>query len=453
MRVRARRDVGSTIFLLLTLESVFGGFYVIVTRSVTPIFLVAYGYTLRNLLILNALAGLLSLAVAFSIYKLGGLGRVKWRLVLALGFERIAWFLIPWSIFGGPLVAAINYAVAIAATIPSNVLMYTVMFTSFRDYSFRKIMAYRTIGGSVASVIGQLTVVSVLATGVGIGKYVSLYVLAFMVSIASLVLVSLAPISDGRVSAFVKGSKEAPEEIEVMAGNTYLLLVILLSATNLLSISWVPWLMNYLKAPDYLVATLGLTQTVVGIAFSTFWARRSLRQYRYAIVLLGFVPIMVALIRNPIIHVGIAALYGFSMVGANLYASIVFAKSVERLGVIRASTLLSSANALAMVLSGLLGYSLALMPQVVFMASAALCVGGLVLALVAIPELAIVPPYYVRLYSRTLYNSSVASYNFLIFTMSETAKAALRVTALIVAVILLFVVYRTLYYVILLTGG
>ncbi len=451
--VRVRRDVGSTIFLLLTLESIFGGFYVVVTRSVTPIFLVAYGYVLRNLLLLNVLAGLLSLAVAFSIYKLGGLGKVKWRLVLALGFERVAWFLIPWSIFGGPLTTALNYAVAIAATIPSNVLMYAVMFTSFEEYSFRRIMAYRTIGGSVASVVGQLTVVSVLATGTGLSKYVSLYILAFIVSMASLVLVSLAPISDSKFSALRKGKEGAPEEIEVMAGNTYLLLVILLSATNLISISWVPWLMRYLNAPDYLVATLGLTQTIVGIVFSTFWARRSLRQYRYAIMMLSFVPLLIALIRYPLAHIGIAALYSFSMVGANLYASIVFAKSVERLGVIKASTLLSSANALAMTLSGLLGYVLAPIPQIVFVAAASLCVGGLILALVAIPELAIVPPYYVRLYSRTLYNSSVASYNFLIFTMSETAKAALRITALVIAVILLFVVYRTLYYIIVLTGG
>ena len=78
---------------------------------------------------------------------------------------------------------------------------------------------------------------------------------------------------------------------------------------------------------------------------------------------------------------------------------------------------------------------------------------GLAVALITIPELAIVPPSYTRLYSRILYQSSITSYTFILFTMEETARTALRFTILVLALIVLFIIYRTLYYIIVLTSG
>ena len=67
MRQRIRERKGKAeewAFLLFVLEAVSGGFYVIISRGITPIFLVASGYMLRDLLLLNVFAGLLSLFVA-----------------------------------------------------------------------------------------------------------------------------------------------------------------------------------------------------------------------------------------------------------------------------------------------------------------------------------------------------------------------------------------------------
>ena len=58
-------------FWIMVFEAFFGEFYFIITRSLTPIFLVNIGYSLGDLLLLNAFAGLLSLLIApgFKEYK------------------------------------------------------------------------------------------------------------------------------------------------------------------------------------------------------------------------------------------------------------------------------------------------------------------------------------------------------------------------------------------------
>ncbi len=439
---------GRVISLLLVLEAVFGGFYVTVSRSITPIFLVASGFSLRDLLLLNSYAGLLSLGIALALYHYGKPRRVKSRLILALLVERIFWFIIPWSM--GRLELTITvYGLAIASTIPSNVFMYTVLFTCFDEKGYRRLIAYRTMAGAIASILAQIVVVSTLAVGTGLGKYMVLYTIAFSVGLVSPLLVALAPIH----RVLLEAKRRGPEEAEIQASNIFLLLVLLLASTNLLGISWIPRLMHDLGAPDYLAASIGFVQTISNIFASLFWAHRSARSYRYAILVLSSIPILVYMTPIPYMHLGIAVMYSFSMIGANFYASIGFANLVKQLGVTRASILLSSANALALTLGGIVGYVLAYSPVLVFLASSIFSLTGLVIALVTLPELAIVPPNYTRLYARMLYTSSITSYNFIMFTVSETAKTVLRFTGLVVGIIILYIIYRTLYYVVVLTGG
>ena len=435
-------------FLLLVLEAIFGGFYVTVSRSITPIFLVASGFILRELLILNVFAGLLSLGVALVLYYYGKLRSVKARLVLALLVERIFWFLIPWFIDNRLLVTLI-YASAIASTIPSNVFMYTVFFTCFEEQRYRRLVAYRTMAGAIASIVAQIVVVSTLAVGEGLWKYIVLYIIAFSIGSVSPMLIVLAPIH----RVVFEAIRRSEEEAEIEASNIYLLLVFLLASTNLLGVSWIPRLMKDLGAPDYLAASIGFVQTLTNIFASVFWSHRNVPSYRYAILLLSSTPLMVYFTTIPYMHLGIAVIYSFSLIGANFYASIGFANLVKKLGVARASVLLSSANALAMVIGGIVGYLLVFSPVLVFMAASIFSLMGLVIALIALPELAIVPPNYTRLYARMLYTSSITSYNFIMFAVSETAKTVLRFTGLVVGVVILYIIYRTLYYIVVLTGG
>ncbi len=438
-------------FLLFVLEAVSGGFYVIISRGITPIFLVASGYMLRDLLLLNVFAGLLSLLVALLLYRSmayrAAQRNVKARILVSMIVERFLWFMIPWGVGGDYLI--ILYALALASTIPTGVYLNIAFFTSFNEQRYRKLIAYRTMASSIASIIGQIIMITILAVGEPPWKYITLYTIAFSVGLISVAIVSLIPLR--RIELKIAGKAE--EEAEIHAGNIYLLLVALLASANLLSISWVPRIMRDLGAPDYFAATIGFIQTITNIFASMFWVRRRITSYRYAIILLASVPILVFLTPIPIGHLGIAVLYSFAFVGTNFYAGITYASIVKRLGAPKASVLLSSAGALAIVLAGIIGYLLVFSTLLVFLAASVFSLIGLSIALIALPELAIIPPSYTRFYSRVLYQSSITSYNFILFTVSETAKATLKFTILIGGVIILFIIYRTLYYLVVLTGG
>ena len=451
-RIRERKSKASEwAFLLFVLEAFSGGFYVIISRGVTPIFLVASGYVLRDLLLLNVFAGLLSLLVALFLYRSMAYRvarrNIKARIIAAMLIERVFWFTIPWGVGGDYLV--VLYALALASTIPTGVYLNIAFFTFFDEQRYRRLIAYRTMASSIASIVGQVIMITILAVGEPPWKYITLYTIAFSVGLISIALVSLAPLQ--RIELRIVERVE--EEAEIHAGNIYLLLVALLASANLLSISWIPRLMRDLGAPDYFAASIGFIQTITNIFASMFWVRKRITSYRYAIILLATIPVLVSITPLPLAHLGIAVLYSFAFVGTNFYAGITYASIVKRLGAPKASILLSSASALAIVLAGLVGYLLVFSTLLVFLAASVFSLIGLTIALTALPELAILPPSYTRLYSRVLYQSSITSYHFVLFTVSETARATLKFTILVVGVIILFIIYRTLYYLVILTGG
>ncbi|MCD6488916.1 MAG: hypothetical protein J7K21_06825 [Desulfurococcales archaeon] len=443
-----KRQVSPTLQLAFVLEALFAGFYVVVTRSLTPIFLVASGYTLSDILAINVVAGLLSIIVAMILYKTVSFTSIKYRLLLAHVVERILWYLIPSGI-GSKALMALIYSLAVASTIPTSVFINLTFFTHLDPKQYRILVGRRAAVASTTSVIGQLVMVSVLAVGTGISKYLLLYTVAFISGILASIVVALAPIKTRLSLPSIKREEEA----EIKAGNIYLLLIIILAATNLLSIAWVPRVMRDLGAPDYLAAAIGFVQTITSIVASLFWIRRDLHHHRYAIALLSFIPLLIMFTPNPLLHLGIAVIYSFALVGTNLYASITYSTIVKTLGAPKSSIMLSTAGATATIIGSGLGYMLSFSPFLVFTLASILSIIGLIIALTTIPELAIIPSRYTRLYSRILYQSSITSYNFIVFTVSETARTTLKLVVLVLALIILFIIYRTLYYLIQLTGG
>jgi len=145
------------------------------------------------------------------------------------------------------------------------------------------------MAGAVARILAQIVVASSLAVGTGLSKYTVLYTIAFSVGLTSPLLVTLALIH--RVVFEVR--KGRLEEVEIQASNIFLLLALLLAATNLLSILWIPRLMRDLGAPDYLAASIGFIQTISNIFASLFWTYRGSRSYRYAILMLSLIPVLV----------------------------------------------------------------------------------------------------------------------------------------------------------------
>ena len=436
-------------FSLLVLEGAFGGFYITTSRSITPIFLITYGFTLSDLLTLNTFAGLASLLMVYVLYHYFKPKGVKVKLAVALLIERIFWFLIPWFVNERTLIT-LAYAIAVASPLFPSTLINLISLAYFGEEEYRKLVSYRIVASSVASISAQILLVFTLFVGRGFWKFAMLYATAFLVGLVSVAIALLIRVGGISLNAL---TAMKIEEAEIKASTMYLLQVLLLASTNLLGIAWIPRLMIDFNTPDYFAALIGLIQMLSSAFASVFWLRRKIASYRYAITLLSLAPLMVYFVKEPYLHLGIAVLYSFSLVGTNLYVSAGFAHIVRRLGVVRASALLSSANALAMILGTTIGNAVSSYRALVFTTASIFGLIGLVIAFTAIPEFAITSPTHTKLYARILHALSITSYNYVMFSIIETAKTALKLIGLTITMIILFIIYRMLYYVTMLIGG
>ena len=430
--------------MLMVLEAFFGGYYVTITRSITPILLVVSGYTAEDLLLLNGFAGLASLLAALSIRRvLENAKDIRYYLLISHITERALWVLIPVFSWSKQYVVLL-YSAAVLASTSTGIAMSTSFYSLFRDRAYRDLIAYRTSMSSVASVLAQITALIALAAMEGFQKYILLYTTAFAVGLVSSTLLLFTP-------PIKLGLRETRlpviDESEVRATITYLLLVSLLSASSTLNIVWVPRLIKDLNAPDYMVVALGLTQIVTNIFASMFWRMRSLGSHRVAVAGLSIAPLLVYFSPITLAHLGIAVFYSFSMVGTNLYAATMYAGVVNKIGALRSGLMLSTSNALALTISGFIGYALSFNTAYVFILASLFGAIGLVIGLIAMPEIAVVSREHSRFYARILYMTSIASYNFVMFTVVETAIITLRLIGLILGILLLFLIYKMIHYI------
>ena len=436
-------------FLSLSTEALIAGFYVAVTRSITPIFLVANGYRLEDISLINVFAGLFSLLLGLLLYKHGSKAISKPRLLITHTMERILWFTIPFML-DNKLLLTLVYGLAVASTLPTSIYMQTTILTSFNGVSYRRIVGVRSALGAFSSILGHAYVVSTLAMRANGSKYLNLYETAFVIGMLSSIVVALTPANIFRNGKTMirNGSLYA----EAKATNTFILLVTVISSYMLLNMAWTPRIMNDLEAPDYMAASIGFVQTVASIGSSFFWINRNTKTYRAALVLLAFMPLLVSFTFQPELHILLALIYGFSVVGVNMFAARIYSDLIGEIGVFRTGTLLASMNSLALTLASIVGFMVSASPSMVFLVSALLGTVGLIIALTGFPELAIIPENYVQLYSRIMYQTGISSYNLAIYAMSESAKATLRIVSLSLMLMLLFIIYRTIYYIMVITG-
>ena len=438
------------VFFSFSAEALIAGFYIAVTRSITPILLIASGYRLEDILLVNGFAGLFSLVIGLALYKYGSRKISKLKLLIVHVLERTMWFTIPFMV-GNKVLLTLVYGLAVASTLPTSIYMQSTILSSFNNMEYRRIVSVRTALASFSSILGHVFVVLTLATLSGQGKYLGLYETAFGIGILSSIIVALTPKNVFKNSATMV--RNGGLEAEVKATNTFILLVAILSSYMLLNMAWTPRIMYDLKAPDYIAASIGFAQTVAAIGSSFFWANRNSRTYRYALIMLASMPLLVYTTLEPKFHIALALTYGFSIVGVNLYAARMYSGLVGEIGVFRAGLLLASTNSFALTLASIVGYSVSASPSMVFTASAILGIAGLTIALTGFPEFAIIPKNYVQLYSKIMYQTGVSSYNLAVCAVSESAKASLRIVGLSFTLILLFIIYRTLYYITVITGG
>jgi MFS family permease len=438
----------SFIELLFVSEAFFGGFYVAITRMITPIYIVRIGFKLHTLLLINAFGGLLALLLALILYNMPRMTVTKHKLVLALTIERILWFSI-YFVSDNLLLLWIIYGFAIASPLLTSIFMNMSMFSLFSEDRYRKVISLRGALGGSANLLAQFIVVIVLMVYNVMEKYLYLYIIAFIVSIVSPILMLLIP----HIPRIAREEIRPPEEIEAKASTIFLLITMYFAAVSILNLAWIPYLLNIYHMPDYYVALIGFTQTLTAIFSSIYWANREYKRYRAAFIFLSMIPILVFLTPIPLLHLLYASILSFSAVGANFYASFAYSSLIRKLGVYKAGVLLPSASYLALTFGGVIGLLIGMNYLYVFLSASIFGLMGLFIALTSIPEFSIVKTQYVRLYSRIIYLSALFSYSLIFYSLKGTAKLVLKTSALLFALLILFLLYRMIYYVVVLSGG
>ena len=241
----------------------------------------------------------------------------------------------------------------------------------------------------------------------------------------------------------LEGAKipKAMESPEQMFSISSFFLAFLISG-NLLGIFWAPYLMNVLKAPDYVAASMNFAATISSIVGSLLWAKRSLRTFRIALGMSMLTPIAAFLIPIPTAHIGISAFNGFMGTGAGFLGNFLFARYLKKFGAVRSSLMMTLLSNLSQLMATPFGIFFGLQYLILFALVMILIAVSMILAFLTIPEVAVVPEDSARTYSYLLYTSSLMGYSMAVETTKETILMSFRLLALAAALILIYIVYR-----------
>ncbi len=428
-----------SIKLGLILEISVAGVYLALTKGVFPIFLVSEGLLVRDISIIvfsSALASTVSCYILFLKPKILSGPRLKLKLTFVHGMERVMWFFIP-------MVNEV-YLVSLLYTVQSLFSAFTSISINFLIYGcleegdIKDLMGKRAAAGSFSSVIGYLLSVILIAFLPGKVKFIQ--ILSFGATI-------------GLVSTLIVGHLKAPfREREVVLGEEHpekiysasLFSVVLFASSNLLGITWTPYLINHLGGEDYIAAMINFASSVSGIFASLFWRNRSFKLYRFAVVLTMFTPLLVWGTKQPFYHIPVSVYSTFVYTGPNFLGSFIFARHKEALGPLKSSITLVIIGNISQMLAAPLGIFLRENYSFLFTLTLALRFTSLILALVAMPEIAILPEDVARNYSFMIYKSHIYGYNLTIETTKEVVVLSMKFLALTAAFLILYLIYRFL---------
>ena len=425
---------------LLVAESLFAGAYIALTRGLFLIFLVAMGHDVRGISFVILLSSLLSVIIGLALYKRPNflVRKVKQKLSAFHLLERLTWFFIPLT--SNLLVISLLYSLCIIFSSFISTFLTFAIYGLLPEEDIKEVTSKRTAAGNVSSIVGFALgtfLLAFLQTG---EKFIYIFFLGATVGILSTISVLLMDLSQLEGAELPSGIKE-PEKIF----STSMFFVIFLFAGNLLAIVWTPYLMVKLNGPEFLVASLNLAGTVSSIAASLFWGKRSLKILRTGLILNILSPILVLTIPVPFYHLGISIYNSFAFTAANFLGLFLFAKYNEWFGAVKSSTLIIVIGNIAQFIAAVLGMILSTNYLVTFLLIIALYVGAVVLAVMTVPEIAIVPEYLARTYSRVLYRSSMFGYRVAVEISKETIFMIFRLIALTIVFSALYLIYRILW--------
>lgn len=422
--------------LLMVLEAFFGGFYVAVTRNLFIPMLAYSGYSLQLLSTVTFVAAAASIAISYAIFQRPEMvmGRVKQKLLAVHALERVFWVSLPFML-ADPNLMAVAYASAQATTILVGILLNVAMLSVFSGIDFVELGVKRMAANFVASILGTLFITCTTAILPPPESYYVAYVSAVLVGLSATVMVAMYAVPD---KVDISTQPEPPEEVKIKKVNTFVFLALMYAGGNLVGIAWSP-LLKKLGAPVYMAVALSLAASVGGIIGSHLW--RGYRRYALAVTINSALTAVIPFVPWAPTHIMLSALATMTFIGTDLIAMSIYSKYVAMLGVVKASTLLTTANYLGLFCASLLGYTMT-DPRLIFIVAAGFKFAALAVALLAIPETAIVPPTMAYEYGRLIYSSSVIGYTLSRESLKQAIRLALEALAFAILITLLYFIYR-----------
>ena len=317
--------------------------------------------------------------------------------------------------------------------------MNLLIYGSFSEKDIKDITAKRMASFGITSILGFALAMILVAFLPPDLKFIYIYVLGAMIGLLCTFTVALMKMSHVEGMEVPKGLKQ-PEKL--FSTSSYFLVI--LASGNLLGIIWVPYLMDILHAPDYLTVAMFLAGTSASVAASLFWKGRSFKSLRNSVFLDGAAPALALAVPIPLAHPAIFSLSSFMYTGANFIGSFLYARYNEWLGAIRSSILLVVILNLAQALVAPVGILISDFFYI-FIIVIIIKVIAISFVLFIIPEVAVIPEETARTYSFMLYTNSSTGYRVSVELSKETIMTTLRLAGFFLVLLLVYIIYRTLF--------
>jgi hypothetical protein len=425
---------------ILIIEAMFAGAYISLTKGLFVIFLVSLGFNIEIISFVVLVSATLSVLFGLLLYRWPFFitSKVKLKLTVFHALERAIWLAIPLT-RDSILISAFYSLYMIFSSFISTFLAFAI-YGSLSEGDIRDVTAKRSALGGISSILGFALGVFLLAFLPGGEKFTYIFSLGTFLGFISTFLILFLNLSHLE-GASIPRIIEQPEKI--FSASSFF--VVLLTSSNLLGIFWTPYIMNYLNGPDFLAASMSLVGTVSSIIASLAWRKRTLKSLRLGLALNSLGPILIWATRWPVLHVPLSAYTSFTYTGANFLGIVLFANYKRWFGAVRSSVLLVILGNIAQLLAAPIGIftkeSYLLAFSLVFLIK----IASTLLAVMTIPEIAVVPEDVARTYSRVLFTNSVMGYRMGVEISKESILTTLRLLAFSIVALTLYLIYRVLW--------
>ncbi len=419
---------------ILVMEALLAGVYLSLTKGLFVIFMVSRGLGAWGVSAVALISSAIATLVSVVLFKWPSLlaGRVKVKLVLLHGLERVTWLLVP--------AARSHFAIAalygLISSLPVGTLINLVIYGLLPEEDVMDLTAKRSAAFNVSTILGFTAATSLATLLPGGEKYSYMMSAGAAIGLASTLLVSLLEIPRD-IEAKPTGA-EMPEKV---FSASYFIIAQYASA-NLLGIIWIPYVVDRLRAPDSLAVAMNLVGTIASVFASLFWGGKPFRVLRLSLGMDATAPILAWATPAPALHVAFSAYSSFSFTGANFIGQFLFARYKSWLGAVKASTLAAVLGSIAQLIAAPIGLLARGSYMLAFTAASIAKIASAIIALVAIPEVALVPEDAARAYSLVIYEKSILGYRVSVELSREVILTSLRLLAFALSLLLLYTLYR-----------